>query len=395
MIGHERAIRDPLRVSFLTPGFGLGGAERWILSLSRNFQGCVGHTLGIVNGDAADEDLLGEARRYFKRVAFLDHDKPKQFARSFVGGDVVVAWGVGGSLGRLLDGCNSPRVYVSHSAANWYSNSDTCAAAVPYANFLAAVSATAARAFPDYLHSKIAVLYNGADVDRITPRHGRELCRRAWGLGENDKVLLYLGRYDETKNPLLVLQTLKQLESAADSDSYFGKWRAIFCGYGPLERSLRNYAVRELPGRVLFGYPQRHVGDLLAASDVFVLPSQSEGFPLAVTEAWLAGLPVVMPRNEFAVEMEGRHQLLCKYPDDPESPVSYADAVLHVTENYGEEFLPYVQAVAWRNYTASTMTARWERYLLDCLIQWRRESIHPVMNVVTENSHAVRQNLKG
>jgi hypothetical protein len=50
-----------------------------------------------------------------------------------------------------------------------------------------------------------------------------------------------------------------------------------------------------------------HVGDILAATDVFVLVSDYEGFSNALAEAWLAGVPSVFSRCGSVEELERRH----------------------------------------------------------------------------------------
>jgi glycosyltransferase involved in cell wall biosynthesis len=71
----------------------------------------------------------------------------------------------------------------------------------------------------------------------------------------------------------------------------------LIVGDGPdrpaLEGELRRLG---LEGRVRLAGERHDVRDLLAAADVFVLSSRSEGLPVSVLEAMAAGLPVVASR---------------------------------------------------------------------------------------------------
>jgi glycosyltransferase involved in cell wall biosynthesis len=73
--------------------------------------------------------------------------------------------------------------------------------------------------------------------------------------------------------------------------------RLLFAGEGPYRRRL------EGRGAILLG-ARRDMGDVLAASDVVVLPSRfGEGCPNAVLEAMAAGKPVVAARSGGAPEV--------------------------------------------------------------------------------------------
>ena len=68
----------------------------------------------------------------------------------------------------------------------------------------------------------------------------------------------------------------------------------VFAGQGPERRRLEAMAMAlGVSDRVRFLGHRRDVPDLLAACDVFVLPSLYEGLPLSVLEAMAAGKPVV------------------------------------------------------------------------------------------------------
>ncbi len=68
----------------------------------------------------------------------------------------------------------------------------------------------------------------------------------------------------------------------------------VVVGDGPLRAALeQQVGARRLSDRVSFLGSRRDLGDLLAAMDIFVLPSLWEGLPLSLVLAMGAGLPVV------------------------------------------------------------------------------------------------------
>ena len=139
--------------------------------------------------------------------------------------------------------------------------------------------------------ARIAVVRNGIEAVEPAPRWGRRL-RRRLGIGDDEVVLLLLGRLHAEKGPDLLLEALARLDGAPGP-----RWRALLVGDGPEREALRALArQRGLGDRVLFAGARGFVAPWIEASDLLVLPSREEGLPVAPLEAMARGKPVVAAR---------------------------------------------------------------------------------------------------
>jgi glycosyltransferase involved in cell wall biosynthesis len=87
-------------------------------------------------------------------------------------------------------------------------------------------------------------------------------------------------------------------------------------GAGPLQAELAAAAAPLASSVVLLGQ-RADVSSLLAAADLFVLPSRWEGQPLILQEALRAGRPIVATRSGGTSELTGEDGALLVPPDDP------------------------------------------------------------------------------
>ena len=103
-------------------------------------------------------------------------------------------------------------------------------------------------------------------------------------------VCITVGRFDAVKGYQYQFEAFRILESSP-------VWPAlhfVWVGGGPLETRLRQLTKLLKVDRAVHVLSNRDdVPVLLDAADIFVLPSQFEGMPLAVLEAMAKGLPVI------------------------------------------------------------------------------------------------------
>jgi glycosyltransferase involved in cell wall biosynthesis len=109
----------------------------------------------------------------------------------------------------------------------------------------------------------------------------RASMRGQLGIREDAFVVLYAGQLEERKRPLVAAQAVAALRAPAV---------LLVAGEGPLRPRLERFPDETV--RVL-GF-RDDVAALLAASDVFVMPSEREGLSLAVLEAMGRGTAVVV-----------------------------------------------------------------------------------------------------
>ena len=152
------------------------------------------------------------------------------------------------------------------------------------------VSANSVRDFyVDQIHAdpaKIDVLYNAVDWKSIQASKTRADVRASLGLRPEAKVAGVIARLTEQKGHRFLLQAMTT-PALADL-------QLVIVGDGDLRDVLKSEAGDlGIASRVHFLGARRDLGDLLAALDVFVMPSLWEGLPLSMILAMGAALPVV------------------------------------------------------------------------------------------------------
>jgi glycosyltransferase involved in cell wall biosynthesis len=104
---------------------------------------------------------------------------------------------------------------------------------------------------------------------------------------EGPFCFLFVGQLIELKRVDLLLDCLRALNTP--------DVRLAVIGSGPLEKSLRKLAANILPGRVdwVGTLPMASVAEEMARADCLVLPSRHDGWGAVVSEALIAGTPVI------------------------------------------------------------------------------------------------------
>jgi N-acetyl-alpha-D-glucosaminyl L-malate synthase BshA len=134
----------------------------------------------------------------------------------------------------------------------------------------------------------IEVIPNFVDTERYAPVRDRESLRQLFpGLSEREPVLVHVSNFRPVKRVGDVVSVFAEVHRERPC-------RLLMIGDGP-ERSPAERKLRELglEDRVVFLGKQESFAELLAAADVFLLPSEQESFGLAALEALSCGIPVV------------------------------------------------------------------------------------------------------
>jgi glycosyltransferase involved in cell wall biosynthesis len=132
----------------------------------------------------------------------------------------------------------------------------------------------------------IEVVPNGIDAARIDAAAPRAATRARLGWTDEETVLISVGR-------LVPVKAIPDLIDAVGRVASGRRLRLALAGEGP-ERPAIEALRATAPFPVELLGDRNDVADLLAAADLFVLASQSEGFPNVVGEALLAGLPIAV-----------------------------------------------------------------------------------------------------
>jgi glycosyltransferase involved in cell wall biosynthesis len=122
---------------------------------------------------------------------------------------------------------------------------------------------------------------------------------------KNSPVILWASRFIRMKEPLVLLEALRNLSGKID-------FKAILVGGGPMKGNLEEFIKKHgMASNILVTeeIPFRKMPKIYDLATVFVHTSSQESFGLCVLEAMGMGLPVIVPKSGGAYEITGSSSL--------------------------------------------------------------------------------------
>jgi glycosyltransferase involved in cell wall biosynthesis len=330
----------PIRVAFETQEFYLGGAEIWIAALCREFdRSRIKPTVVAVNNWHARSEIAMAAMPGDVPVMPLEAVALNWSAFA----DVLIHWG------KAPIDCKLPTISCIHHSGADRRLRKAALKAIAAGAQLVGVNEVCRMAIPEKHRDEMIVLPNGADQSRLQTC-GRTESRAALGIAPRRKVVAHIGRVMEDKDVPALCRAVGELPE---------EWLAIVCGTH--DGSTPIAAMKAMAKQRMIYLPAKgQIGDVLAAADVFALLSPSEAHPLAVTEAWLAGVPVVCTDLPWLESIEAQHGPMAVKVDRKHDSKEVAAAI---ESAYGLN-VAKIQRIAQEHFTAAAMARRWERYFL-------------------------------
>jgi glycosyltransferase involved in cell wall biosynthesis len=171
---------------------------------------------------------------------------------------------------------------------------------------------------------KTHTVYNGVDPSAFPSQLDRQKVRQELGVTQGP-VLVMIARLTEQKGHRYLLQAFPDLLKT------WPQLCCLFVGEGELHDALHRMAINLGVERACrFVGVREDIADILAAADVVVLPSLSEGFPFVLLEALAMGCPVVASRVNGVPELIEDHKTGLLVPArDPQALVAAIREVLN------------------------------------------------------------------
>jgi len=141
---------------------------------------------------------------------------------------------------------------------------------------------------PDFPDDMKDVIPNGMNMDALSQADDSDRFRSRWKIVRSDLVITTVGRLSKEKNQTLLLKALYPLLRRDP------RLKVLIVGEGPERLAVEKYIrSRNLTDQVIMTGLLKDVAAVYQSTDVFVLPSLTEGVPMTILEAMAYHCPVV------------------------------------------------------------------------------------------------------
>ena len=160
---------------------------------------------------------------------------------------------------------------------------------------------------------KVRVIYDGVDTDELRPTRPVAATRRELGLAPESVVVSVIARLDVRKKGQDVFLAAARRVAERVPEAQF-----LLVGGGPDQGQLEIMAADLPPGaRPVFAGSRTDLADVLAATDILVIPSRWESVPKVLLEAMWLKRPVVATAVGDIEEVFDERGGRLVPPDDP------------------------------------------------------------------------------
>jgi glycosyltransferase involved in cell wall biosynthesis len=187
--------------------------------------------------------------------------------------------------------------------------------------------------------------------------------RKEFGLSDQHILISFVARFIHDKNPIALIKAFGRLQQEYPDS------RLMLVGDGPArEDAIRLVAAMGLADRVLLPGFRRDVPEILAASDIFCLPSIKEGLPVSLIEAMAMGNAVIATDVQGCVDVvtDGKDGMLVSL-DQLEEGLAGALRLLLVSAVMRADLAAHARETVEKRFDAAGMARRIESLYLKTL----------------------------
>lgn len=212
------------------------------------------------------------------------------------------------------------------------------------------------------------IIKNGIDLDNfanIKQLRSELITQKSNNIGKinipkdwvNKKIILSIGRMEVQKNQIFLLDVFKSIIKKSKD------FRLILIGKGSLEFKIKQYAKQlDISDKVLFVSYTDDVKTYMMISDLFLLPSLSEGLGIVAIESQAAGLRTIVsdavPKDVFITDLISAISL--KYDAD-----YWADSIIRTNANINGDNIQYVEDINKAGYNIKDVADELENFYME------------------------------